>query len=207
MSHNILKLSIFTLITLTVVVFGAIVLADPYFFTPAKKLYKTGAAKMEEGLIGGSPTAYTEAAIYFEALVEKGNIDKDTFDKLYWCYRFGKKHLEAENVASRALEIHPGDIEFLFHRAESRLEQEKYQLAIEDYDLVASKSKNFKYLYDAYYSRGAAKFKLGNKEQAEADRALAVKIAPQPLETYEEHFEEKENNIDDSMFSDEQTSL
>lgn len=187
MNLKVIKLIILTLLTCTVAGIVAAMLADPYFFTPKKKLYKTGVAKMEEAIMGNR-NAYNEAAIYFNALIKKGSTERETFDRLYWCYRFNKDHQNAELTADRALKVYPNDIEFLFHRAESQLDQQEYRQAIEDYDQVIAAGSDFRYLYDAIYSRGAAKYKLGEKEKSEEDRAQAIKLAPFELDTYDVYF-------------------
>ncbi len=187
MNLKIVKLTILTLLTCAVAGVIVAMLTDPYFFTPKKKLYKTGVAKMEEAVMGNR-NAYNEAAIYFNALLAKGYTEREMFDRLYWCYRFNKDHQNAELTADRALEVYPNDVEFLFHRAESQLAQKEYREAIEDYDKVIATGSNFRYLYDAIYSRGAARYMLGEKEKSEQDRAQAIKLAPFELDPYDVYF-------------------
>lgn len=176
-------------LTLAAVVFLVIILSDPYFFTDTKKIQKTGEAKLEEGILGNK-NAFKEASYYFNSLIEQGHGDRKTHDLLYWSYRYDKNYAQAEQALDEALEIYPDDLGFQYHRAEMRLEQGKFEQALQDYDAVIARADNEAYLYDALYSRGAARYKLGQKSEAEADRLQAQTLTKDTLQTYSVYFKE-----------------
>ncbi|MHC2990121.1 hypothetical protein OB13_00380 [Pontibacter sp. HJ8] len=176
------------LLTCAGIVFLVLMLSDPYFFANTKKMQKTGEAKLEEGILGNK-LAFKQASHYFNSLLEQGHTDRKTYDLLYWSYRYDKNHAQGEETLTEALELYPDDPEFLYQRAESRLELQKYEQAIEDYTRVIETGPDFEYLSDVLYSRGAARYKLGNKAEAEQDRQLAMKKTKAKLEPYEVYFD------------------
>jgi tetratricopeptide (TPR) repeat protein len=176
-------------LTLGAIVFLVIILSDPYFFTDTKKIQKTAEAKLEEGILGNK-NAFKEASYYLISLIEQGHDDRQTHELLYWSYRYDKNFAQAEKALSEALKEHPGDLGFLYHRAEMRLELGKYEQALEDYNTVVPKADGKDYLYDALYGRGAAKYKLGQKEEAETDRLKAQELTRDTLQTYAVYFKE-----------------
>jgi tetratricopeptide (TPR) repeat protein len=176
-------------LTLGAIVFLVIILSDPYFFTDTKKIQKVGEAKLEEGILGNK-SAFKEASYYFNSLIEQGHGDRKTHDLLYWSYRYAKDFAKAETALNEALSKYPDDLGFLYHRAEMKLEQGKYEQALADYDAVIARADNQDFLYDALYSRGAARYKLGLKNEAETDRLAAQKITPDTLQPYAVYFKE-----------------
>lgn len=169
--------------------FIVIILSDPYFFTNTRKLQKTAEAKLEEGIMG-NPTAFKEASYYFNSLIDQGHGTRQTHDLLYWSYRYDKNFAQAEQALNEALAVFPNDLGFLYHRAEMRLELGRYAEALEDYNAVIPAAANENYFYDALYSRGAARYKLGQQEGAEADRLQAQELSPDTLQAYAVYFKE-----------------
>lgn len=176
-------------LTVAGLVFLILMLSDPYFFTDTKKMQKTGEAKLEEGILGNR-NAFKEASYYFNSLIDQGHGDRKTYDLLYWSYRYDKNFVQAEEALNEALEQFPGDLGFLYHRAEMRLEQGKYEQALQDYETVVAQAKSETFLQDALYSRGAARYKLGQKAEAEADRLKAQELTKDTLQTYAVYFGE-----------------
>jgi tetratricopeptide (TPR) repeat protein len=176
-------------LTLGGIIFLVIILSDPYFFTDTKKIQKTAEAKLEEGILGNK-NAFKEASYYLISLIEQGDDDRQTHELLYWSYRYDKNFTQAERALNQALGKYPGDLGFLYHRAEMRLELGKYEQALEDYNTVIPKSEGKTYLHDALYGRGAARYKLGQKTEAEADRLKAQELTRDTLETYTVYFKE-----------------
>ncbi|SFG90181.1 tetratricopeptide repeat protein [Pontibacter chinhatensis] len=163
------------------------VLSDPYFFTPAETLYQLGVEKSDEGNDVIDVQGKRQAADYFERAIKKGYSGRNVYVKLYWAYTHIHSDSTIEETLTDALEAYPNDVEFLFRRANSRLSQHKYELAIEDYSKVINTGPDFQYLYSAYYDRGAAKFILGKRVAAEKDREKAQQLAPHQLRTYEDY--------------------
>lgn len=176
-------------LTLGAIVFLVIILSDPYFFTDTKKIQKTAEAKLEEGILGNK-NAFKEASYYLNSLIEQGHGDRKTYDLLYWSYRYDKNFAQAEAALDEALEEYPDDLGFLYHRAEMRLEQGKYEQALQDYDSVIDRAGKEAFLYDALYGRGAARYKLGQEKEAEADRLKAQELTRDTLQAYSVYFKE-----------------
>ncbi|MBF8965698.1 tetratricopeptide repeat protein [Pontibacter sp. FD36] len=176
-------------LTLGAIIFVVIILSDPYFFTDTKKIQKTAEAKLEEGILGNK-NAFKEASYYLNSLIEQGDGDRKTYDLLYWSYRYDKNFAQAERALNEALEEYPDDLAFQYHRAEMRLELGKYEQALEDYNAVIPAADDKDFLYDALYGRGAARYKLGLKEEAEADRLKAQELTRDTLQTYSVYFKE-----------------
>ncbi len=176
-------------LTIGAIVFLVIILSDPYFFTDTKKIQKTGEAKLEEGILGNK-NAFKEASYYFNSLIEQGHGDRQTYELLYWSYRYDKNFAQAEKTLTEALREYPNDPGFLYHRAEMRLELGKYEQALEDYNAAIPASAGKDYLYDALYGRGAARYKLGQKEAAETDRLKAQGLTRDTLQAYAIYFKE-----------------
>ncbi|MBD1397764.1 tetratricopeptide repeat protein [Pontibacter sp. JH31] len=176
-------------LTIAGISFLVIILSDPYFFTDTKKIQKTAEAKLEEGILGNK-NAFKEASYYLNSLIEQGKDDRQTHELLYWSYRYDKNFERAEKALDEALEIYPEDPAFLYHRAEMRLELGKYEQALQDYDAVIPHIEKQSYYYDALYSRGAARYKLGLKAEAEADFRKAQSLTKDTLQAYTVYFKE-----------------
>ncbi len=169
--------------------FLVLILSDPYFFTSSRKIQKTGEAKLEEGILGNK-AAFRQASHYFSSLIKQGRGNRDTYDLLYWSYRYDDDHAQAEITMTDALEEYPNDVDFLYQRAETRLELQQYAPAISDYNQVIDISKDFPYLPDVYYSRGAAHYKLGQEKEASADLQHALRTSSDSLQPYPVYFQE-----------------
>ncbi|PKV62841.1 tetratricopeptide repeat protein [Pontibacter ramchanderi] len=176
-------------LTIGAIVFLVLMLSDPYFFASTKKMRKNAEAKLEEGIMG-NPNAFKEASYFFDALIEQGHGDRQTHDLLYWSYRYDKNYAQAEAALSEALALYPDDLNFRYHRAEMRLELGKYEAALEDYNAVIPAARSESFYYDALYGRGAARYMLGQKAEAEADRVKAQELTQDTLQTYTVYFEE-----------------
>ncbi|SIT74497.1 tetratricopeptide repeat protein [Pontibacter indicus] len=174
-------------LTIGAIVFLVLMLSDPYFFASTKKMRKNAESKLEEGIMG-NPNAFKEASYFFNALIEQGHGDRQTHDLLYWSYRYDKNFAQAEEALNDALDVYPNDLGFLYHRAEMRLELGKYEAALEDYNAVIPAASGESYFYDALYGRGAARYKLGQEQEAEADRVKAQALTQDTLQAYTVYF-------------------
>ncbi|MDX5418539.1 MAG: tetratricopeptide repeat protein [Hymenobacteraceae bacterium] len=176
-------------LTVAGIAFLIIILSDPYFFTDTRKIQKTAEAKLEEGILGNK-NAFKEASYYLNSLIEQGKDDRQTHELLFWSYRYDKNYAQAEKALDEALDIYPDDLGFLYHRAEMRLELGKYEQALQDYDAVIPHTEDESFHYDALYGRGAARYKLGQKTEAEADRMKAQALTKDTLQAYSVYFKE-----------------
>lgn len=176
-------------LTIGAIVFVVLILSDPYFFANTKKMRKNAESKLEEGIMG-NPNAFKEASYFFSSLIDQGHGDRQTYDLLYWSYRYDKNFARAEETLDEALEVYPDDLGFLYHRAEMRLELGKYEAALEDYNAVIPAADGKSFYYDALYGRGAARYKLGQEQEAEADRVKAQALTQDTLQTYAVYFKE-----------------
>jgi tetratricopeptide (TPR) repeat protein len=144
-------------------------LSDPYLFTSAETLYAIGVEKSNEGTDVIYKDDLKIAAEHFEKAISKGFQERKVFDKLGRAYAHTADNATIEDMYTRALKYHPNDSEFLFRRAESRIEQHKYKLALEDYDKVVRLNSNSEYINYALYGRGAAWYMLGDTAKAAKD--------------------------------------
>lgn len=176
-------------LTIGAIAFLVLILSDPYFFASTKKMRKNAEAKLEEGIMG-NPTAFKEASYFFNSLIDQGHGDRQTYDLLYWSYRYDKNFAQAEEALNEALDAYPDDLGFLYHRAEMRLELGRYEEALEDYNAVIPAAGSESFYYDALYGRGAARYKLGQEKEAEADRVKAQALTQDTLQTYTVYFKE-----------------
>jgi tetratricopeptide (TPR) repeat protein len=163
--------------------------SHPFFFTPAKTLYARGMVEKEKGM--GTdvirPVAIKEAAHYFELALSKGYDSRDVFQNLYWCYAYAHDAPAVEMALSRGVARYPTDQEFWCRRAAVRLEQAHFELALQDFNKGLSLPANYQYLSDAFYGRGAAKYMLGQKPAAAADRTRAQLLSGDSLRTYADY--------------------
>ena len=176
---------------------GAVVVAgylwvNPCFFTSANALYEL----YERGLVAkkaGRGTdvlnrvALAEAARYFELALDKGYRSRDVFQNLYWCYATSHNGPAVEAALSRGLTRYPADQEFWCRRADARLERKDFALALADFDRGLRLPAKYAYVGQAFYGRGAAKYMLDQKQEAEKDRTRAQTLSGDPLRTYEDY--------------------
>jgi tetratricopeptide (TPR) repeat protein len=163
------------------------VLSDPYFFTSAKSLYEIGIEKSDEGNDAINVQGKKEAAEYFQRAIDKGLNEREAFVKLYWAssYVYGQPKLE--KILTNALNVFPNDLEFLFRRAESRMEQKKFELAIEDFNVVINSDSAYEYKDYAIYGRGSAWYMLGETGKASKDFNLLSRLTGEEWRGYEDY--------------------
>jgi tetratricopeptide (TPR) repeat protein len=161
----------------------------PYFLTPAKTLYERGLAEKDKGMGTDvlDAVAIQQAARYFELALGKGYRSREVFQNLYWCYAYSHDGPAVEMALSQGLALYPTDQEFWCRRAAARLEQEHFELALQDFNTGLSLPTNYQYLSEAFYERGAAKYMLGQKPAAEEDRTRAQTLSGDSLRTYEDY--------------------
>lgn len=176
-------------LTIGACAFLILILSDPYFFVSTKKMRKNAEAKLQEGIMGDE-NAFKEASYFFNSLIDQGHGDRQTYDLLYWSYRYDKNFAQAEEALTDALDAYPGDLGFLYHRAEMRLELGQYEGALEDYNAVIPAADGESFYHDALYGRGAARYKLGQETEAEADRLKAQALTQDTLQAYTLYFKE-----------------
>lgn len=150
----------------------------PYAFYSADKLYNLGQAAQEAGINYDvvTPRSLDSAIVYYELAITKGYRPKSIFKNLYICYIGNSLGYEAEPMLSKAVDLYPSDREFWYWRANSRLAQRKFKLAIEDYDQALLIKGNFEERAYAYYDRGAARYMLGHRAAAEQDQRVAQSL-------------------------------
>jgi tetratricopeptide (TPR) repeat protein len=82
---------------------------------------------------------------------------------------------------------YPTDQEFWCRRADARLEQQEFALALDDFNNGLRLPAKYTYLSEAFYGRGAAKYMLGQQQAAEKDRTQAQTLSGDSLRTYEDY--------------------
>jgi tetratricopeptide (TPR) repeat protein len=129
-----------------------------------------------------------ESAIYyFEKANKKGFVKRELFDKLSYCYLISNDNRNSEKILTIGLIHYPNDAEFYFDRANCRKDLKNFTGAFLDYDKVIVLDKNFKYLNEAIYDRGAMRYILGDTIKANIDRQEAQKITDHDLRTYADY--------------------
>lgn len=126
----------------------------------------------------------------FEKSIKKGFKQRDVFDKLTWSYRFLNDDNEnMERIYSLALSNFPKDIEFYFRRGACRKELKEHKAALKDFDqaILIDKKRQYEYINDVFYERGAMKYILGDTINANKDRILAQRMTDYDLRTYEDY--------------------
>jgi len=108
----------------------------PFFFTPAKTLYERGLVEKDKGMGTDvlNPVVIKEAARCFELALGKGYHSRDVFQNLYWCYAYPHDGPAVEMALSRGLARYPTEQEFWCRRADARVEQENFKLALQDFN-------------------------------------------------------------------------
>jgi tetratricopeptide (TPR) repeat protein len=168
---------------------GGYLWVKPYAFTSAKTLYERGLVAKEAGMGTDAlnQAAIEEAARYFELALDKGYRSRDVFQNLYWCYAYSHNAPAVEATLSRGLTRYPTDQEFWCRRADARLERKNFGLALADFNNGLRLPAKYKYLSEAFYGRGAAKYMLSQKQEAEKDRTRAQMLSGDSLRTYEDY--------------------
>jgi tetratricopeptide (TPR) repeat protein len=136
------------------------------------------------------PDGLGKAINEFEKGIKKSYTDRDVFDKLTWSYHLLNDDNEnSERVYSIGLKYYPKDIEFYFRRGDDRKELKKYKAALDDFDkaIVLDTAKQYEYINDAIYQRGAMRYILGHTINAFKDWQAAQKITNHELRTYDDY--------------------
>ncbi|WP_210487132.1 tetratricopeptide repeat protein [Rufibacter aurantiacus] len=162
-------------------------LSDPYLFTSAETLYAIGVEKSDEGTDVINTEELEVAAEFFERAISKGFKERTVFDKLGRAYAHTADNATQEEMYSRALKEYPDDFEFLFRRAESRMEQHKYKPTLEDYDKVVKLGSHSEYINHALYGRGAAWYLLGDTANAAKDFNALTRLTGNEWRDYEDY--------------------
>ena len=161
----------------------------PHFFTPAKTLYERGVVEQQKGMGSDvlNQTGLKEAAHYFELAIGKGYNSRAVFANLYWCYLKMYDGPPVDTALSRGLAHYPADQEFWCRRADARLERGEFESVLEDFNRGLRLPATYEHLSSAFYGRGAAKYMLGQKQEAEKDRTRAQRLSGDSLRTYEDY--------------------
>jgi len=120
-----------------------------------------------------------EAIVEFEKGISKGYTEREIFDELVSCYWHLHDDLQdLEIIYSRALKYYPDDYEFIYLRGECRKELKNFKGALEDFSKAgAMMNARFRNNYfEVIYKRGEMKYALGDTNNAELDRKLAINI-------------------------------
>jgi tetratricopeptide (TPR) repeat protein len=152
-------------------------------------LYKIGANRLTAADHGDyQDNDKVESAIYyFEKAIKKGFVKRELFDKLSYCYLISNNNRNAEKILTIGLSHYSNDAEFYFDRGNCRKDLKNFNGAFLDYDKVMAVDKNFKYLNEAIYYRGAMRYILGDTLKANIDRQEAQKITDHKLRTYADY--------------------
>ncbi|MGY2134385.1 hypothetical protein ACW9KT_19300 [Hymenobacter sp. HD11105] len=131
------------------------VLFDPYFFTPAQTLYAIGLQKTDYASDNINLEEQKEGAYYFEKALAKGYRERKVYAMLLSTYSHIAPDNTREQMLTGALADYPQDAEFFFWRADSRMGQQKFRLAIHDYSQVITNQKAHRgYQEGALFFRG-----------------------------------------------------
>lgn len=162
---------------------------NPCFFTSANALDERGLVAKKAGMGTDilNRVALAEAARYFELALDKGYRSRDVFQNLYWCYATSHNGPAVEAALSRGLTRYSADKEFWCRRANARLERKDFALALADFDSGFRLPAKYAYVCQAFYGRGAAKYMLDQKQEAEKDQTRAQTLSGDPLRTYEDY--------------------
>ena len=152
-------------------------------------LYKIGANRLTAADHGDyqENDKVKSAIYYFEKANKKGFVKRELFDKLSYCYLISNDNHHAEKILTLGLIHYPNDAEFYFDRANCRKDLKNFTGAFLDYDKAIVLDKNFKYLNEAIYDRGAMRYILGDTIKANVDRQEARKITDHALRTYADY--------------------
>jgi len=123
----------------------------------------------------------------FEKSIEMGYHQRDVFDNLTWCYWYlNQDNTNMERVYSLGLKSFPNDVEFYYRRGNCRERLNKYKEAFEDFNkaILLDTTRKYEYISDAFYERGAMRYILGDKVNANNDREIAQKSTKDELKTY-----------------------
>ncbi|HAS45777.1 MAG TPA: hypothetical protein DCS93_35175 [Microscillaceae bacterium] len=176
----------YLIITLLIILIGFIFF-KPNLILPGKLLYEIGKMKYRLGDHGDYHTGLESTIYFLEGAIRKGVAERKVFDILSTCYLLSGKNKDAERVFTLALKHYPRDAEFYFYRGNARKKLSNFKSAYKDYDKLISLDRNFKYIKDVYYDRGAMAHMLGDINEANKDWHKAQKLANYELRSYEDY--------------------
>ena len=161
----------------------------PNFFLSGKMLYKIGLFQYNQGNHGdyNDWRKTRSAAFYFEKALDNDYRVREVYSRLSHCYWILNDKANAEKTYSLGIEEFPKDAEFYSYRGDCRAELKNYQGAFGDYDSVIKLNARSRYLYDAYFARGAMRYILGDTVTANIDRLQAEKLSGKDLRTYKDY--------------------
>lgn len=162
----------------------------PNLYLSGKTLYKLGVNEYNSGEYGDYEDGdkMKRAAFYFEKAIGKGYHEKPIYSYLTICYWRIKQKADAERVYTLAIVQYPKESEFYFRRGQCRTDLEDYQGAYNDYDSVIKIDPNYPDIKDAYFSRGAMSYKLGDTVNANLDWLKVKKLAGFGWRTYDDYW-------------------
>jgi len=161
----------------------------PNEFVGGRMLYELGLDKYRQG----DHRDYDDwdkmkrAAFYFEKALNKGYVNRDMYARLSHCYWILRDTLNTERVYTLGIEQYPKDAEFHFYRGDCRKYLKNFRGAFMDYDSVIKLNPKSEYIKDAYYSRGAMSYLLGDTVSANRDRFQVKKLAGFDWRTYKDY--------------------
>ena len=152
-------------------------------------LYKIGTKRLRAADHGDyyDSDKVKSAIYYFEKATKKGVAKRELFDKLSYCHLISNDNRNAEKILTIGIIHYPNDAEFYFDRANCRKDMRNFNGALLDYTKVIVLDKNFEYLNEAIYYRGAMRYILGDTIHANIDRQEAQKITDHELRMYSDY--------------------
>jgi tetratricopeptide (TPR) repeat protein len=120
-----------------------------------------------------------QAGSYYSRALAKGYRPKTSYDHLeeYYTTAVGDDNKQEAGYTS-LIQAFPDSVKYWYLRATNGQRQKHYQEALQDLNHIIKTKSNYKGLEDAYYMRGAVKYRLNPKDttDAETDRMAAFKL-------------------------------
>lgn len=119
-----------------------------------------------------------QAGTYYSRALAKGYRPKAGYDHLQEYYVEVGDDKKQEAGYTSLIQAFPDSLKYWYLRATNRQRQKNYQGALQDLNHIIKTKSDYKGLEDAYYMRGAVKYRLNPKDttDAEADRMIAFKL-------------------------------
>ena len=170
-------------------------ISEPYLLSSGNKLYEQGVVEMKQGIVHDmiKPDHLLKAIIYFRVAMIKGYKERSIFTNAYWCYHdYDFSHpwyRSIESVLTKGLKYYPQDIEFYFRRANARTELKEFQNALLDYDMaiLLDKTRQYEYINEAFYNRGAVRYMIGDQTGARNDFIKGQKMSGYTFREYHDY--------------------
>jgi hypothetical protein len=165
----------------------------PYLITSKDKLYDQGVLEMKQGIDYDviKDEHLLKAVINFRIAMFKGYKERTIFINTYWCYKSLGNHWYSsiETVLTKGLQYYPKDIEFYFRRANARAELKEFNRALSDYDMVISldKGREYEYITEAFYERGAVRYILYDQNGAKKDFIMSQEMSSYEFREYQDY--------------------